>query len=92
MSDAPLLFDPPSQRLGGTHPAGGSSKASASPNASHRRVSGSNSILAVCHCGGEFEVRAKSQDLPNHHAPDEPGFLKQVCHGSGRRANVFVEA
>jgi hypothetical protein len=106
MSDAPLLVDPPSQRLSGTHPTSESTKASASPNIPPG-VSGSNStdpatrrvftldIIAVCNaprCGREFPINSKSDDLPYHHAPGARGSLKAVCHGSGRRATVFAEA
>lgn len=93
MTDASLLVDSFSQRLGGTHPASESAKAHAGlPERSPRGASGSNSILATCVCSREFLVRSKSEDLPYHPEPDAIGYLKQVCHGSGRRASVFTEA
>lgn len=69
-----------------------------------RRRAGSNStdsptrrvfkqdIIAVCHCGREFPVNSRSDDLPPHHAPQARGLLKAACHGSGRRAATFAEA
>jgi hypothetical protein len=56
-------------------------------------VAGSNSI-AVCRCAREFEVRAESDDLPNHADPNAPLIqgTRAICHGSGRRAHIFAEA
>lgn len=91
--DDSLLVAPPSNvRLEPRH--GDATKASASPNSPPGPVSGSNSI-AVCQCGGQFEVRHRSDDLPYHPDPNAPVIgprLRQICRGSGRRANIFAEA
>lgn len=93
MPDTPLLVASPSNvRLDPVH--GDAAKASASPSSPPGSASGSNSI-AVCQCGGQFEVRHRSDDLPYHPDPNAPVIgprLRQICHGSGRRAHIFAEA
>lgn len=93
MPSTPLPVVPPSSaRLEPYHDE--TTKPSGFPDAEVHTAprAGSNSILAVCHCGREFDVASKSDDLPHHHHPAARGYLKRTCDGSGRRATLFAEA
>lgn len=92
--DAPLLVDLPSTRPASTEHTGRPIKAPPGlPERGTLSASGSNSILGVCHCGREFPIASKAEDLPAHH-PGEftMNRLRKTCDGSLRPARVFVGA
>lgn len=86
-----LVASPSNVRLEPRH--GEATRPPGRPERGTLSASGSNSILGVCHCGREFPLAGKDEDLPAHH-PGEftMNRIRKTCDGSLRPARVFTGA